>query len=457
MYSCYRSLAVLLIIAAPLAVSAQSRKDRDQAKKFVEQADKAFQQKNYREAVDAYAQALALTPEAPFVHYRKGYAHSNLKENEKAISEFTIALSQGFKPLEVYRIRAFVYYEEKNYDAALDDIRRGLEIVPNDPEFLKMMGEIQLDRKAFPAALETFQNAARVAPNDADVHYNMARAYLALGDAKAQGAAAETALSKGTRFPGDAHFLVGDARQKQGDAAGAIAAYRKAINSKADLYQAYINLADVLRNEYRFVEAIAVSKQALNAFPRDGQIYTALSEYYSLAGRNEDAVQAANAGITLLPKRYLAYTNLCRAQNALKNYNEAIAACNIALSLQPDDGETNYYLGNTYVGLGRSVDATNRYTRAVNKLTEYTEKHPNLSDGWYLLGNALFADKQFDKSIEAYQKSLSLSPNFYRTRVNLGIVYTRKKNKTAALEQYNIVLPADAALAAILKSEIDKM
>lgn len=447
-----------MIVAAPLTVSAQSKKDREMARRFVQQAEMASRQKNYRAAADALTQAVALVPNNAEFHYLKGYAHSNLNENDKAISEFTIALSQGFKqPLAIYRIRAFTYYENKNYDAALEDTRKGLEIAPNDLMLLKSMGEINMDRKAFPAALEAFQKAAKAAPNDADVHYNMARVYFALGDAKAQGTEADLALAKGTRFPGEAHFLSGDARQKQGNAAGAIDAYQKAINSKPDIYQAYINLADVFRNENRFNDAIATSKQGLRNFTNDGNIYTALSEYYSLAGRNEDAVQAAKAGITLLPTRYLAYTNLCRAENALKNYGDAITACNSALNLQPDDGETNFYLGNAYVGLGRSVEATNRYTRAVAGLTAYTAAHPNLSDGWYLLGNALFADKQFDRSIEAYLKSLSISPKFLRTRVNLGIVYTRKKNRAAAMEQYNVVLPADAALAAILKAEIDKM
>jgi len=456
--ACVKYLVVFVVIASPLTISAQSKKDRDRAKKLVEHADMAFQQKNYREAADAYGQAINLVPNAPFVHYRKGFAHFNLKENDKAISEFTIALSQGYKqPLEIYRVRAFIYYDEKNYDAALDDIRKGLALEPNDLRFLKGLGEINMDRKNFPAALEAFQKAAKVDPNDADVHYNMARAYFALGDTKAQGVAADLALSKGTRFPGEAFYLSADANQKQGNNTAAIDAYKKALNVKPDLFQAYVNLAEVYRNENRFDDAIAISKQGLRAFPNDGRFYTSLSEFYSLADRPNDAVQAARAGITLLPNNYLPFTNLCRAQNTLKNYGEAVTACNGALIFKPDDGETNFYLGNAYVGLGRKVEATNRYSKAVEGLTAYTAANPNSSDGWYLMGNALFADGQWDKSIQAYQRSISISPKFLRTRVNLGIVYTRKKNKAAAMEQYNFVLPADPALAARLKTEIDNI
>jgi tetratricopeptide (TPR) repeat protein len=309
----------------------------------------------------------------------------------------------------------------------------------------------------YPEAIEALRRAAEVAPNDADIQYNMARVYFATGDEKAQKTAAENALAKGTKFPGEAFYLLGDAEQKLRNGKAAIDAYQKAINSKPDIYLAYRNLAETFRNEGQFNDAIAISKKALLLYSNDGNIYTDLSWYYSLAGRPEDAIQAAKAGITFLPNQSTAYTNLCRAYNEVKSYDLAINACNSALRLLPNDGETYYYLGNALVGQDKSVEATRMYTRAVTGLQEYTAKNPNYSDGWYLLGNALFADKQYDKAIEAYQKCLSLSPRFLKARVNLGITFTRKKNKSAALEQYNLLLPADAALAARLKAEIDKM
>ena len=448
-------LAVLALFAIPLI--AQPKKVRDQAKALQEQADKAFVQKNFRDAADKYGQAIVLIPNNPYAHYRKGFAHFNLLERDQAISEFSQALSQGFRPVEVYRVRAFIFYEQKNYDAALDDIQKGIALAPKDILFLKGLGEVQLARGAFQPAIEALRRAAEVAPNDADVQYNMARVHFAMGNPKAQQTTAETALAKGTRFPGETHYLLGDAFQKQGNAAGAIDAYQKAINSKPDIYLAYRNLAEVFRNEGRFDEAISISKKALITFPGDGIIYTDLSWYYSLAGRPEDAVQAAKAGIQLLPNQYTAYTNLCRAYNELKNYDLAVSACNSALRLQPNDGETYYYLGNALVGQNKSVEATRMYIRAVMGLVDYTAKNPGSSDGWYLLGNASFADKQFDKAIDAYLKCLALSPKFLKARVNLGITYTRKKNKTAATEQYNLLLSADPVLAARLKAEIDRM
>ncbi len=444
-----------LLLALP--VFAQSKKDRDQAKKFQDDADKAISAKNYREAADLYGKSVQLVPNNNYAHYRKGFAHFSLKENELAVSEFTLALTQGFKPLDIYRIRYFIYFEQGNYDAALADIQKGLQLAPNDINFLSAVGEINYARKSYPQALEAFQKASAVAPNNGDIFYNIARVSLGMNNSAAQRDAANTALTKGTRFPAESFFLLGDANHKLKNGPAAIDAYQKALSSKPDMYQVYGSLAEIFKAESRFGEAIDILKKGLVKFANDGNFYTELGLIYSLAGRPEDAVAASKAGVQILPNQASGYTNLCRAYNDTREYNLAISACNNSLRIRPDDGETYYYLGNAFVGTDKSADATRAYSNAVRGLIDVTTKNPEQSDTWYLLGNSYFADRQFDKAIEAYLRCLSISPKFFKARANLGISYTRKKNKSAATEQYNMLATADPALAARVKAEIDKM
>ncbi|MEO7538735.1 MAG: tetratricopeptide repeat protein [Pyrinomonadaceae bacterium] len=456
-FNAFMSFAIVVLVSAPMAIQAQSKKDRNQARISMEAADRFFQQKNYRAAADGYGESIQRVPNNPYAHYRKGFAHFNLNENDLALNEFSVALSQGFSPLEVYRVRAFIYYQQQNYDEAIDDIQKGIALAPRDLPFLKALGEIYFAKKEYNEALSAFQRAASVAPSDADIDYNLARIYFANGNTRSQSTSAAAALTKGTRLPGETHFLLGDAYQKLGNVPGSIDEYKKAINSKPDIYQAYRNLAEVYRNENRFNDAIEISKQGLKMFPQNGGIYTDLSWYYSQADRADDAVQAAKAAVSLSSKEYMGYTNLCRAYNDTKKYDLAIAACNGALGLQPGDGETYFYLARAYNLTGRTAEATKLYGRAVAGLIEYTNSLPDYSDGWYLLGNAYFADNQRDKAIDAYLKCLALSPKFTKARYNLAIIYTRKKNRAAAMEQYDRLVPLDTKLAAALRSEIDRM
>lgn len=450
--------AAALVFCISADLSAQSKKDQKKARQLAEQGQKEFRQRNYRNAVELYSQSVALVPINPDIHFWKGAAHFYLDEFDPALSEFELALSQGYKkPLDVYLLRWRINYDKKNYDAALSDLKAATAIDPNNPEILLGIGDISLAKNEYRDALDAYQKVALKNPDNADLYVSIAKAQLNLGDSEGQTNSAAEAVKKRTRFLGEAFFLMGDGFQKQRKYSEAIDAYQKAISAKPDLYDAYEQLADAYRNENRYKDAIDILRKALRVFPNDGPIYTNLGWYYSLADRFEEAVDASKAGTTLLPNESAAYTNLCRAYNDVKKAELAINECNKALKIKPNDGETYFYLGRAHDLIGKTADATKYYSRAVAGLEEYTKANSDNSDGYYLLGNAYFADNKRDKAIESYKKALELSPKFAKARYNLGIIYTLEKNKAGAMEQYSSLLEVDKGLADKLKTEVDKL
>lgn len=448
-------MAVILVVAGN--APAQTRNDIKRAKELADSADKAFRQKEYRQAADLYGQAIVIVPTNPYCHFWKGYAHYYLKEFDQAERSFVLALNQGFKPVEIYKVRWYIYYEQRNYDAAAADLLKALQLEPKNVVLLKGLGEIYLQQNTNAAALDTFQRALLITPKDGDIYYNIARAHAALGDWSKQAASAEEALKKGTQMVGEAYYLLGDAQDKQKNFTGAIDSYQKAISANPSLYQAHRNLANIYQRQNKLSNAIDVLKKAIVLFPSDGNLYTDISWFYSLNDRPADAVQAALAATKFLPDQYMGYTNLCRAYNETKQYKEAMTACNNALRLKPGDGETFFYLGRASDLTGRASDATGYYRKAVTGLIDFTKENPDYADGFYLLGNAYFADNQRDRAVEAYTKCLQLSPNFVKARYNLGIILVLKKDKVGAMTQYSFLLAQDVALAGKLKTEIDKL
>ena len=413
--------------------------------------------RDYRTAIDGYSQAIALDGNNPDYHFWKGVGHSYLNENALALPELNFALEKGYKkPVEIYRIRWRVHYANKEYDTALADIQEGLKLDPNNIEFLQGLGDISYARNNFREAVDAYQKVVLKDPGKADLYMNIARAQQSLGDAPGQVAAASEAIKRGTQSLAEAHMIMADGYRLQKMPDEAIASYQKAITAKPDTYAAYSSIADIYKDQNRFNEAIDISRKALRIFQNDGRIYTELGLLYSLAGNNEDAIKAAQAGIQFLPNEYMAYTNLCRAYNDAKKPDMAIRECNNALKIKPTDGETFFYLARAYDLVGKQAEATKYYKQAVVGLVEETQKNPNQPDGFYLLGNAYRADNQFDKAIAAYSKCLELSPRFGRARYNLAIIQLLQKNKTAALEQYNLLREFDPELAGKLKVEIDK-
>jgi tetratricopeptide (TPR) repeat protein len=447
--------SLVIVITAVFAAYSQPRPN---LRNLQDQGQKAFEQRRYREAADIYGQIVRLAPTNTLAHFRKAVSHFNLKEYDDALASFSIALTQGFnRPLEIHKARAYIYFEQKNYDAALADTQKALALSPNDVVLLRGTMEILIEKKSYPEAITAAQNFLKVVPNDADANFTLARAYAATGNTQGQITAAETALARGTRDPATAYQLLGEACQKLKDLPCAIDAFQKGINLKAGNIETYRNLADLYRQENRIPEAIETSRKAIVAFPNaNGQIYIDISKLYSLADRAEDALESARAGVQLLANDYYAFTNLCRASNDAKVYDQAIAACNAALQKKPNDGETNFYLGRALNLSGKTGEARH-YAQAVKGLAEQVQAEPGSVDAWYLLGNAYFADNQREKAAEAYQKALEIAPKYARARYNLGITQTRLKNKPGATEQYTALQTLDARLAQLLKAEIDKM
>ncbi|MBE7516254.1 MAG: tetratricopeptide repeat protein [Chloracidobacterium sp.] len=448
--------ALLLFAAVPYAFG-QTKQEQRQARQYIDQADKAFYARDFASAADLYEQAIKIIPSDPVPHFWRANALHNLKRLDEAEQEFQLALSQGYKPIiQVYQSRWYLYVDQKKYDKALDDIKKGLEIDPTNSILLHGLGDVAFQSANYAEALDGYQKALAVTPKDGDLYYSIALTHSRMGDLGGQANAAAESIRLGTRYMGDAYYLLGDAEDRMNKVANAVESYRRALAAKKELYQVYVRLAALLQKQNKLTEAIDTIKKGMVVFPRDGRLYTDISWYYSLADRPTDARDAAKAATILLPNEYMGFTNLCRALNDTKQYPEAVVACNSALRLNPGDGETYFYLGRANDMLGRKREATGNYAKAVTGMVAFTKANPDYPDGFYILGNAYYSNGQRERAIDAYLKCIELNPNFSRARFNLGYIYLLKGDKASANEQYNRLLATDAALAAKLRAEIDK-
>ena len=451
------SLLMTAFFALTVEISAQNKKDLRKAQKLTADGSKAFVAKNFRLAIDKYAEAIVAVPNYAEAHFWKGYAHYYLNEYDQALTEVNLAAGQNYdKPLEIYKLRWFLNYQKNNYDEALADVQKGLQIEPNNFTMLIALGDISRAKKDYQTALAAYKKAAQINQVSGDILYYTAESAAGAGDAQEQGTAAVAAIKKGTKYVGEAYYLVGDSLQKSGKTKEALEAYQQALASKDNIYNVYRAMADIYRNQSRYKEAIDISLKGLRFFPNDGNINTDLSWYYSLDNSHFKAILAAQSAISALPEQSLAYTNLCRAYNDTKQYPLAINACNKALEISPNDGETNFYLGFAYTSTNKPNEAAKYYPKAVKGLEEFTRDNPEYSDGFYLLGNAYTSNSEYKKAVDAYKKCLELSPRFSKARYNLGSLYKFLKEDDLARQQYNALLDLDTNLAAKLKEVIDK-
>lgn len=442
---------------APEDAAAQTKKQIKEAKKITDEGDQAFRKRDFEGALAKYTQAIGITSNNAYAHFWKGYTHYNLKQYDPAIGEFDTAQTQGYKPVgPLYTYRGISYHELGKYDEALADIQKALAITPNDAFLNEALGNIYIVKGMHNEALAAYTKAIPGSQNKGNVQYNIARVQQSLLNYQAQAAAADAAIKLGTQYVGEAYFLLGEAEHKLGNLGVASDAYERSIAAKGDNYATYRNAAETYRGQGRFEDAIKVLKKSFIPIGAKGETFTELSWYYSMAGMDKEAVEAGQSGVSLTPGNASAHTNLCRAFNGTKQYQLAINSCNAALRISPNDGETFFYLARAQDSLGRTAEAARTYKRAVTGLTEQTAKMPDYADGYYLLGNALFADNQTEKAIEATRRAIELSPRFAKARYNLAIYYLSQKKKDMATVQYDELMKFDKDQAAKLKALIDQ-
>ena len=451
------SVIAIFFLCASVTAQNPSRKDVRKSEDLVKQGQRAFNQRNYRNAIEKFAEAVVLVPRNPDAHFNKGRSHLMLKENDLALTEFKLAEEYGHSPVEVSKFRWAVYFDKNETDAALADVARALQAEPRNQALLRAAGDLNYRKQNYNEALVSYQKAAADAPNDGNLFYGIALVQQALGNEQGQEQAAVTGLSKPNQFQAELQLLLADALHKQRKYDEALIAYNKVLAAKPDAIQVYRLIGEIYRAQSRFPEAIETIRKALSRWPLDGELFTDISWYYSLNGNVKEAIATAESATQQLPDKAMGFTNLCRAYNDNAQYSQAVRACEKALQLNPDDGETHFYLGRALREQGRTAEAAKSFDKAVAGLVKFTQANPDYSDGYYLLGNAYFNDSQFEKALDAYRRSLDISPNFPRARYNAGISYIRLKNKNGALEQYNALLNLDKDLAGRLKTEIDKL
>lgn len=448
----------MLFVLMPGKADAQNRRNQQRAQQLTTQGDQLFRQQNYAGAIEKYAQAIALAPNQPNPRFWKGMAHYRMDNYDMALPELGAALERGYnRPLDAYSIRWRIHFARKDFDAALADVRAGLQLDPNNQDLLLGLADISFGRGDYQAAVDAYTGYVQRNPANAEVYFQLARAHAALGNIDAMIAAAEESIKKGTRSLADAHIMIGDGYTAKMRYAEAVAAYERAVNARPDEPETYQKLAEGYRAQADFDKAIETLRRALRQFPNDGGLYTDISWYYSLADRTQDAVDASQAAIRYSPETYMGYTNLCRAYNELRRYDLAVSACNSALRIKADDGETNFYLSRATRALGRTAEA-NRLTKlAVAGLEESVRLNPAYSDMHYLLGGAYYDDGQMQRSLASYKRSLELSPNFVKALFNVGIMYVADGKKVDAQEYHRRLVPLSQKYADMLKAEIDRM
>ena len=133
--------------------------------------------------------------------------------------------------------------------------------------------------------------------------------------------------------------------------------------------------------------------------------------------------------VELNPHNVSSQNDLGRILARQGKFSQALSHLEAAIGRSQDSPETNYYLGYTYLNVGREEEGKAHIEKALALKPDYLYGEPYLRWGNYHLEKG-----EFDKSIELYEKFLSIHTSSSEGFYKLGQSYLEIGDREKAVE-----------------------
>jgi len=344
--------------------------------------------------------------------------------------------SSGMKTLNSHEVGALVsLVNQGRLPEAEYNARVLLKAHPSAGILWKLLGEtLARQRKD---SLDAFRAAAELMPNDAEAHRNLGEVLHDRG----RWSEALASLSRTLTIEPhnvDALVYAGNAMRELGRVGEALPLYERALHHNPRLIEARNNLGNSLMQLQRHDEAIACYRRALEFSPDHAQVLCNLGNALRQRGLLDEALVTTQRAVARDPNLGVAHNNLGLTLAALGRREEAVVSFRQAVQLNPSDLDALINLGNVLRELGARREALAVYSRAIEIDPNHAESHCNI-------GSALIEARRFDAAIASFRTALALRPDYAPAHFGMG----------GALRLQRRTAEAQAACAAALAIDPD--
>jgi len=279
-----------------------------------------------------------------------------------------------------------------------------------------------------PHSLAVYQRALANDPADRKALFGLG--WLSLQQDRTR-RAAEVLAELARETPGDAavHYYLGVALAKEHRKKEAIESFEQALDLAPNLVEGYWALA-LLQNERGdgYQEAIEKVEAGLELAEASGYGHFVLGFLQSSRGYNDKALGALLRATELDPGLAHAHYYLALIYLRKQDDKEAVAAMERTIATDPGYTEAYYSLGTLYARMGK------------------VEEGERMIQLFQQLSNAAMDEDHYRRLL--YRRSIPLgATKRAATYFNLGLVYMRRSELKAALEQFQSALDLDSTYA----------
>lgn len=275
-------------------------------------------QREYRKAANVLEKGLRVDPKMSSASALLGIALYELGDYAAAKRNLESALRADPKDTNAELLLANSLIKLGEFQSAADHLRRLSERLPENQEIWYLLGKVHMklseealskltnldpnsvwvheisgevmeSMKNYDGALLEYKKAVEVAPQQAGTHYHLGNAYWSLNmwDAATEQFRAELANDPSNCM---AQWKIGNIiLEEHGDSAGALAEIQKALHACPDLMSARVDRARALIKLERHSEAANDLEAAVKADPAESLAHFLLAQAYRALGRTQEA------------------------------------------------------------------------------------------------------------------------------------------------------------------------
>jgi len=253
------------------------------------------------QALDAGLTALKLDAAQPAVRVAVATVYEGMGQYDEAVGQLRRALDVQPSSDDAHRVLSRVFLAQGKVDEAIAELRTAISYRPKQWSNYDELGRLFYRMRRYPEAVEAYQQALQISPNDARTYLSLGGAYLGMRDyrrtlemSSRSNEIAATGLAYSNM--GTAHYALGHFDEAAKNYEAAIKLNPKSPLVHGNLGDAYRRLgrAADARREYAAARDLAVAQLQVNT--KDAPAMARAAMYEAKLGlKSEAAMRAADA------------------------------------------------------------------------------------------------------------------------------------------------------------------
>src|SRR6202142_2044127 len=364
-----------------------------------------------------------------------GYTYEQQKQYKNAIDAYRHAIELDRDNLDAIRGLAENLLSDGQADAALEQYKVIADANPEDAQTYVRIAEIYRKQGKFDPALENLKKAATMVPDSIEVPYNIASIYQAQGRYDEAIPIMRDLLKKTEKTDGNysgssksnrAVFLerLGLIYRDQGNNQAANEVFRQmiALGGEDNIERGYQQVIDTWREAKEWQKATDIAKEAVQKLPSSLDLKMVLAAQQADMGKADEALKDVHALLKGNPEDRQVYITLAQMNTRLRRFGDAEQDLDKAeqLATKADDKEYVWFLR------GSTFEREKRYSDAEVQFKKVLASDPEHASALNYLGYMLADQNQaLDEALGYIKKAVDLDPANGAYLDSLGWVYFR--------------------------------